>query len=78
MSLLEKYDGWKAINIKYWLQGKKAISFLEGDWYNLQFVPEALRTPELCEIACEQDWYALRFVPESVFIELENNLKLNK
>ena len=43
-----------------WLQVVKLVG------WNLQFVPEAFKTKDLCEIAVKSCGYALEFVPEEL------------
>ncbi|MCR5260137.1 MAG: hypothetical protein K6E40_18590 [Desulfovibrio sp.] len=42
---------------------------MKGDGAELEFVPEALRTPDLCRAACEGSGWALEFVPDALKTE---------
>jgi hypothetical protein len=37
----------------------------------LEYVPEELKTPELCLAAVQQNMYALKFVPENLQTEIK-------
>jgi hypothetical protein len=45
---------------------KEWLSKVQQYGWALQWVPEALKTPELCLAACQQDGEALQWVPESL------------
>ena len=53
---------------------KKHMRAVERNGFMLKYVPEELRTKELCEIAVAQEGYAIAFVPEE--LELKNYVML--
>lgn len=38
----------------------------------LRFVPESMKTTELCRAACQQYPAAMRYVPETIQVEIKN------
>jgi hypothetical protein len=49
----------------------EAIAAVERNGFALRFVPEALRTAELCLAAVEQDGGAILFVPAELQDEVQ-------
>ena len=45
---------------------KKHMRAVEKNGFMLKYVPEELRTKELCEIAVAQEGYAIAFVPDEI------------
>ena len=45
---------------------KKHMRAVERNGFMLKYVPEELRTKELCEIAVEKNGFALQYVPENL------------
>jgi hypothetical protein len=47
------------------------LAAVKNDSFALKFVPEALKTAELCGVAVKNDSFALKFVPDHIKLELK-------
>ena len=51
--------------IEFLKEYEKYESDVKEDVWNLRFVPEKFKTPEICKIAVEENAFAIRYVPEN-------------